>query len=331
MGGNALQDGLTRRFNSDEYFELCHDVTRTLSKYGGFISDHDVIPAYRTKETFGDMDVVYSSYTESPLSVEDVKSMFPESKQIIRNTSVISFEHKEFQIDLIHSKQDQYLYALDYFSYNDCGNLTSKIARRFGLKHGHAGLTLPMRDVDNVFDEISITTDHDAFLDFVGLEKKPFHNGFETLEDMFEWVSSSKYFDPKPYAFENLTAVGRIRDKKRTTYHAFLKWLDQREFNVIPFPEDKSYHLARIFEAFPESLETYKEACHRLALQKYVKTKMNGRMVSVLTGLTDKKLGEFMKELRKDFRMEPETLVYLTETQIVDIIMDKYQQFNQTS
>lgn len=297
----------------DDYF---YD---SLSRLFGY----EVIPAYSEKETFGDMDIIYTTDDDIPLTVEVFTKLFA-PKEIIRNSNVTSLEFKEFQVDFIHSPVDEFEYALSYFSYNDCGNLVGKLARRFGLKHGHNGLVLPLRDGNNMFGEVTLTLNHGRTLDFLGLEAEKFNDGFDNLDQIFEFIAASPHYNPDDYKLENISAAGRVRDKKRETYQKFLifgeNWCGER----VPKSEDKSVFLRDIFEAFPEAYPEYKQKMFELATQKFIKDKFNGELVSEWTGLKEKELGLFMRVLRDDFYFKPENIVYLSTDQLKTRVMEKF-------
>ena len=189
----------------------------------------EVIPSYNDKKSFGDMDIIYATYNDVPLEVEVFIELF-KPKEIVRNSNVISLEYKEFQIDFIHSPKEEYDYALSYFSYNDISNLIGKLSRRFGLKHGHNGLRLPLRDGDNMIGEITLTLDHNRTLAFLGLDVEQFNKGFDNLDEIFSFVAASPHYNPDDYKLENISSAGRVRDKKRETYQKFLKFGEKRCF-----------------------------------------------------------------------------------------------------
>ncbi len=328
MGGNALPLAKTRRYQADEYKELCAVINRLMFGFGYFI-DWTVIDAYRTKESFGDMDILYTTYGGRPLDVDDIKVIFDNEppKQIVRNTNVISCDFREFQIDFIHSPHAEYEYAKNYYAWNDIGNLIGKIARRFGMKHGHRGLTLPIRDGDNEFAEILLTTNHALALEFMDLDHTRFDVGFDTLNDIFEYVSASKYFNPEAYKLENVSHVGRVRDRKRKTYQEFLKYIDENQgrWNVLEMPA-KQLMVPQVLDYFGKWPE-FNTVVSKLAAQKQSKSKFNGDIVSRLTGLTGKDLGEFMKELRQTGRFTVEYMVYLPDDLIESQIMQYYEGF----
>jgi hypothetical protein len=330
MGGNALTEGLTRRHDKSEFFIKSLEVIDRMLHARG-VSRVQLIESYRSKETFGDSDILYSTLTDEPYSVEDIRELFPESKEISRNTSVISLEYCELQVDLIHVKMCEFNYALNYFAHNDLGNLCGKIAHQLGLKHGHRGLTLPIRDGDNIVGEVMLTRYHRTALHFLGLNPDTFACGFDTLEDIFKFVRSSKYFSPESYKLENLNTIAKMRDKKRTTYRAFLGY---NEANPVSNPyvkvSNKLVHLEHIFDYFGEAvLEEYTKVTRELAFTRYIKTRFNGDIVSKLTGYTGKGLGQFMQHLRKnEFLLNPHSIPLLDDVMIVDIVMKNAKQFD---
>lgn len=325
MGGNALKNTTTRRYSADEYFVVVEEVQQKLHAGIGAVERSNVLEAYRTKQSFGDADILYSTLPGQGINVADIQRVF-NPNEIVKNGDVISFDYKELQIDLIYSPADCYYYALSYFAFNDLGNLVGKLTKRFNLSHGHKGLYLPLRDGSNMFDSILISHDHSATLKFVGLNPDTFAAGFDTLDEIFNFVSTSPQYNPEIYALENIGAAGRIRDKKRDTYRKFLEFGANYTGSVIPYAKgaDKSIFLERIFKAFPDALPRFKEAVHKLTIQRAVKEKFNGSMVSEMTKLKGEDLGHFMKLLKEDFNFTPELLLFLSPEQIETKVLAKY-------
>lgn len=329
MGGNCIKNAHTRRYDADEYYSLCDDVIRKISFGDNTWLSVEVIPSYRNKESFGDMDILYSTFTEKPFTKNKIHEMFPESKEIVVNTNVTSFEYEEFQIDLIHVRNDIIDYALNYFSFSDLGNLIGRIAHRFGLKHGHNGLFLPLRDGDNKFAEILLTDDYSTALKFLDLDPNRFKQGFDDLEDMFEYVTSSKWFHPDSYDLAELSHMHRTRDRKRVTYQKFLEYIKDWSGEVIPRRPNKQDYMEEIFDFFPGAREQFRQVMADLAMKKMAKEKFNGDVVSEITGLVDRELGEFMKTLRNLFWFRPENLIYSTDSQIRERIEAHFKKWTE--
>lgn len=325
MGGNALKNTTTRRYAADEYFTVVEEVQQKLHAGIRVVERSNVIEAYRTKESFGDADILYSTYPGQGIHVADIQQVF-NPNEIVKNGDVISFDYKELQIDLIYSPADCYDYALSYFAFNDLGNLVGKLTKRFNLSHGHKGLYLPLRDGTNMFDSILITHDHDATLKFVGLNPNTFVAGFDTLDEIFNFVATSPQYNPEIYALENISSIGRIRDKKRDTYRKFLEFGANYTGYVTPYVKgsDKSIFLERIFAAFPDALPRFQDAVNRLTVSRAVKAKFNGTLVAEMTKLSGQDLGHFMKLLKEDFNFTPAVLLYLSPEQIETKVLAKY-------
>lgn len=322
MGGNALKNTYTRRYDRDEYKQLESSVLiRLLSDIR--IDKVRLIPAYHNKESFGDMDVLVS-YAEKINIIDIVKEIF-NPNEIVKNDTVVSFDYKEFQIDLIRVPAEVSDYAHAYFGYNDLGNLIGKLCHKFGLKHGHTGLYLPLRDGDNMFAEILINSDHRKTLKFLGLDCERFDLGFDDLDSIFNYVSSSKYFNPDFYQLENLNNIARTRDRKRETYNKFLKFCDTYTGpKWTTFSHDKSDYLQMIFDAFPEAYPVVQEKVMQLSAKKHMRTKFNGEIVSMLTGLKAKELGMFMKHLKTLWNFSDTILMYLDDAVIQQNIIKEH-------
>lgn len=326
MGGNALRNTTTRRYSRDEYFAAADKVATKLATLHQVRSIH-VIEAYRTKESFGDLDILYTTWNNGQLDAPTLQACF-EPNELVRNTNVISLNVDELQVDFIHSPDYEFDYAQHYFSFNDLGNLIGKLAHRFGLKHGHDGLWMPIRDVNNIVGTILLTSDHNETLRFLGLDPMRYALGFDTLQEIFDFVVTSPYFNPDDYKLENLNAIARIRDKKRTTYNKFLEYCSnlphKEQWNNVK-EKDKSVHFPVIFEAFPEARDEFQQIMAKIAINRMVKVKFDGELVQYLTGLQHKELGQFMKTLKYDFWFSDEMIICLDQETIKENIRNKFK------
>jgi hypothetical protein len=329
MGGNALKNTVTRKYESDEYFKLVDKIIGKLISVSDVMGCR-VIEAYREKTVFGDMDILYTTIDDSPLDNDIFLELF-NPNELVKNSEVTSLDVEELQIDFIHIPQSQYEYANAYYSFNDFGNLHGKLQRYFGLKHGHKGLYLPLRDGGNMFAEILITLDHNKALEFVGLNPDTFNKGFDNLDQIFDYTVTSPNYSPEWYLLENISYSNRIRDRKRPTYQKFLKYGEKYTGPRAKRVTDKTQFLQKIFEFFPEAYPDYQAALQKLAVQKFAKEKFNGGIVAKSTGFVNKQLGEFMYILRKDWYFSTENIIFLSDDQILDRILDKKSEFLESS
>ena len=310
MGGNALKNVETRRYQAEEYHKLEKEV---LDKFKNRFPDRRVeaIKAYREKESFGDMDLLFEgdNFTENVINV--LNELF-QPKQIERNSSVWSFEYKNFQIDLIFTSKANFDASANYFAWNDLGNLMGRVAHKLGFKYGHDGLSFVFRDGTYQYAEVNLSKDHKEILSFLDYDYDRFVQGFDNLQQIFEYTTSSKYFNKEIYAFDNRNHASRIRDKKRKTYNEFLQWVETVDhLNAYPWAdmrekfgrEYKQEFVERAFQFFPDFKVKFEKIQADFEMWKKLKEKFNGDLVREWTGLENRELGNFMIKV-KDRRNE---------------------------
>ena len=210
MGGNALKHTTVKRLDRADFLRVSETVTKALLAAipGARVS---VIPAYGSKADFGDLDVlVTTEHVQAAGGGDFLQKLARETfhaTDLFKNGNVLSFDYRAtanqtepgFQVDVIIMPESFFDYALFYYSYNDLGNLIGRTAHKAGLTHGHAGLWFYMRDKDYLFRSILLTRDHPTALSFLGYDPERFAQGFEQLEDLFEYVAGSEFFNSDIY------------------------------------------------------------------------------------------------------------------------------------
>lgn len=317
MGGNALSVPGMRldRAVYSLYEEIfCKMLQRHLPSGTRF----SVVRSYNKKASFGDMDILVESHPEfDPVAIKTALV----ASEMFRNGDVTSYGINVmqnnlagmFQVDIIKIAPEAFDFACKYFAFNDLGNLMGRIAHKQGFKYGHDGLWYVLRDPDDascVVKEILVSRDHDAVVAFLGYDvstwKTHWIKGFDDLEEIFKFVSSSPYFNKDIYLLQNRNHHARVRDKKRKTYMEFLEWCKDREFAYFfPWEADhekkefmRNYFLLDAFELWPEFKREVELALSKHTMRKAAKQKYNGARVSELTGLQGKELGAFMAEFK---------------------------------
>jgi hypothetical protein len=341
VGGNALKNTKTRRYNRDEYLVLEADVIE-MFKNAFPKSRIEAIKAYRTKESFGDMDilieVVDGDIYSSDWCHDLIKQTF-KPNQIAKNSNVVSFDYREFQIDAIFTPSNIYQSSIDYFAWNDLGNFTGRLAHKLGFKYGHNGLVFVFRDGNYMFREIPVSTDTKAIMEFLDLDFDVFSNGFNTMEEVFKFASSSKYFNKHMYAEENRNHKSNIRDRKRKNYHDFVVWMNNTP-NLPEYPwEDmkeqggpkyKDEFIKLAYDKFPQFEVKHKQALVDYENHKIIKEKYNGEFVNDLTGLMHKELGEFMAFVKNSFNSRQtmdEFVLLSSKEELTNMVLTQLKNF----
>jgi hypothetical protein len=302
MGGNAISNAIRLE---KQYYNHVSEGMETILKQTYPNAKIKTIPSYAEKESFGDLDILISGVDVGTLREFCQQAL--NAKEIHSNGNVISFglditsllmKEAVFQVDLITVPEEDFDFALNYFSYNDLGNLIGQTAHGIGLKFGHDGLWYKYIIETELVKEICITKDFFVALDILDYSRADFLRGFRSLEDIFHYTVSSEFFTTWNYQLENRNAAGRVRDKKRKTYTAFLEWMKDKN---LP-SEQKFRNLGLLLSAHRD---------HGVALQfmyatldyfraERVRVKFNGAYVGEWTGLTGKELGSFMAAYRGD-------------------------------
>lgn len=305
MGGQAIKNTPVRRYQRAEYEQLKAEVLAQLQ--ADFPSRQmAAIPAYRSKESFGDLDILFET-SGLAIELEQYLQERFQPKEIVRNSHVFSFDYQEFQVDLIGSSHEDFAISLHYFSWNDLGNIIGRLYHKMGFKYGHDGLHFLFKADNYQFGEICLSKDIHAILAFADLDTERFLAGFEDLEAIFQYAVSSSFFNKDIYLLENRNHPSRIRDRKRPTYNALLKWLEQQtDLPAYPWAsvreqggrQAQSNFLARAFEYFPDFQTQYEAMQQAFTVWQTAREKFNGRLVQAWTGLENQALGQFMQQLK---------------------------------
>lgn len=303
MGGNALKNCVVRRYLDKEYKQIDMDTRYSLSL---LFPKSSVLPvlAYKNKESFGDLDILLCSENLPSDWVETVVKWF-KPKEYVKNGNVLSFEHRQFQVDLIVTKPEELMTSYFYFAYNDLGNLLGRLAHSIGLKLGHDGLSYNWRVEDYQFKNEVISTDWREICNVLGVSYEHYCQGFDTLEDIFKFVAASPFFHSDIYLLENRNNYARTRDKKRKTYTEFLKWIENYDHTesqiankIARYSNNKSIWLPYQFSVIKGFEETYNRVQTEWAEEVEYKKRFNGDLVRKWTGLDKQELGMFMKYLK---------------------------------
>ena len=196
---------------------------------------------------------------------------------------------------------------------------------QYALKYGQEGLFMNLYNKRGKLGSIMVSKDYPKIFKFLGLSYEKYEQGFNTLEEIFEYIAESPYFNWKRYQFSELNKINRDRNKKRASYTAFLEWIDLHvadENHEHKFAEDKSTYFIMINDAFPEAdIVTQVRRLEYLECRKlYVQSKFNGGDVMRMYGLEGKKLGDALSGFKDHITAEYNSYNdYIIHTDTFDI------------
>lgn len=313
MGGSAIKTVPMRRLGRVDFERVGEQVTRALREaFPGLRVA--IIPAYRSKADFGDLDVILESGPALGADAEESLTAFAQAvghaREVAPNGNVYSFDYRAskddvegFQVDIILTPSADFDTSLAYFAFNDLGNLMGRTAHKMGFSWGHRGLLYPVRDGNHQFAVVEMSKNLDVVLPFLGYDVARYRQGFDNLEEIFGYVAGSTYFNRDIFLLENRNHTSRTRDRKRKTYRAFLEWLDAHpDLPAYGYPEDRDERHALFLDlarqTFPSFGPDLDRAWQDLATSRFVRTHFNGDNIRAWTGLSDKDLSGFIGRLR---------------------------------
>jgi hypothetical protein len=301
MGGKAMKlVGVeTERKTTREHLRIQNELIPIISDM--FNTEVKGVKYYRNKETHGDCDLLILNDGNLGNVVDKLKERFG---PVHNNGNVYSFEYDKYQVDIIPQPSSNWESSSDFFDFDPTGNLMGKIAHKFGLKYGFQGLVYPFRTYSGrLTTDIVISKDSKKIFDFLGFDYDEYIKGFDTVEEIFEYIINSKYFCIDGFLMDNLNHIDRKRNAKRQTYQGFLEYINTKPFaSMISYNfKNKEEYIDVINDFFPEiefisQLEKLKRKDEE---NKLISEKFNGDLVMKWTGLKNKELGQCLSDFKR--------------------------------
>jgi SepF-like predicted cell division protein (DUF552 family) len=323
MGGKALlKFGIeTERKSTVEHIEIENYMLSYSSSKFNTLSRP--VKFYRNKESHGDCDIIVLNNGK----LGDIYSILTNDfGQINKNGNVYSFEYTNYQIDFIFLNTTNYEISQFFFDWDPIGNLLGKLAHSLGLKFGFDGLQFPFRGHSGtICENIQISKDPRKIYEFLGCDFDRYLEGFDSLEDIFNYITSSKHFDFGKFKYENLYARDRKRNKKRDTFNKFIEHCNKKDADSQYSKKNKDHYIHEIDSYFPESqlLKRIEELNRKNDLSKIINEKFNGNLIMKLTGLSGKELGNFIFQFKRIYGKDFDSFILnISETRLHNLIIN---------
>lgn len=357
MGGNAIVD--SKRMAKTEYKTYCKILKKYFNPRSAYIPQ-----SIKSKESFGDIDILCSFS----------KSNFKEILKKIEQDGFIKIEseaHDSFgvrfyingtwsdihQVDWIQCRENREFH-LNYLGFNDLGNFIGRIAAYHQLKFGENGLyktihfdkngnhltgVTKYKSTNNLSEaskvaskkDILLTADWNLALEYLGFNSEDWHDGFETLEEVAEFVMNSKYFNPKMFDLQDRDAKSRARDKKRSNYEYVSNYFNNHA--TVSFDSKPQVFLGAlntIFTSFPSfSTEYRKEVKEMKSLAQYESRFKGKHILKLLNQLgVDVVAGKFIsKEHNMKENLSFSWLMAHLKKSMNSFINDNFSQYGSTT
>jgi len=315
MGGRALKNTYTRRYSKQEFETVSKELIDIIEK----TFKRAATPLYyHNKETFGDIDIIVDMNLNKVVNIRDYINKTFKPNEIFHNGNCYSFDYKEVQVDFMTVSSEDFDSNYHYLAFNDLGNYIGRIAHRLGLKYGQEGLWYNHYQKNQNLGRVMISKDYREIFKFLDLDYDRWLKGFDELEDTFEFVLTSKYFDSSMFQLDSLNRINRERNLKRASYMSFLDWINTNHPNVMgefldgpieDFSRDRDstkFLIKTIDNRFPDANFALhiKEIEYVEAKKAYVNAKFNGAMVMRKYGLEGAEIGKALKDFRRSIEAD---------------------------
>ncbi|KAF2179779.1 hypothetical protein K469DRAFT_715875 [Zopfia rhizophila CBS 207.26] len=236
-GANGTKALNIPRMPADVYKQMVEDITQKLE----MLFHQTAVPRDAPgKVDYGDIDIL----VEGPLRAKDYESweliLALGAERYVRNGMTQSFAiprpdypdiYVQVDLELVHG--DDAVAAVELFEWAKLMKGDSDLLQIIGVAHRSLGLTFNDKGLYLRIEEIEphnrkesmvfLTRDPKEAIAFLGLNVFKWENGFQTEEELFNWVAKGRFFNRDFLNKRNKTSNDRQRLKKRGMYRRFVK------------------------------------------------------------------------------------------------------------
>ncbi|SLM41453.1 hypothetical protein LPUS_12488 [Lasallia pustulata] len=134
--------------------------------------------------------------------------------------------HAYVQLDIHVCSAATFAFEVFRQSHGDLWSILGSSMRMVGLTATNSGLHLRIPEID-AFDRkqslLHLTSDPDAVLDFLGLDRCSRWRVFNSVDEMFLYAASAPFFRREAYVRERMRAKDRKRVAQRELYRRFVE------------------------------------------------------------------------------------------------------------
>eukprot|EP01117_Protostelium_nocturnum_P018263 TRINITY_DN7608_c0_g1_i1.p1 TRINITY_DN7608_c0_g1~~TRINITY_DN7608_c0_g1_i1.p1 ORF type:complete len:330 (+),score=82.73 TRINITY_DN7608_c0_g1_i1:96-1085(+) len=289
MGGKAISK--SKRLDLDTYKRVTAELIQRISP---FFERCEIPRSTPDKTSWGDVDII----VVKKKGVTFDPKIELESAETNRNGNILSFEYQGHQIDLKHSTPENYDWVKFNADFGYVGHILGIIVKRLFAKLSEEGLSCRVES-HGFSTEMVLCNDPKEFCEFVGLDYDRHVLGFSSLNSCFEWITSWPYFQKN--LLESPSNDERKRQEQKDMVGEFFDYWKT-------LPDDPAKIEAKSFvplaiDHFNKRKE-FDSTLTKFNFQHRVKTKMNGKVVSKITGLVGQSLGKFVSTFKKSYSEE---------------------------
>lgn len=229
MGGNAIKNVKTSRLTLEQHKEITKRILDRVENTTGTLN-------YPNKKSFGDVDIYITINAANEIErkrklTEYVERVGGLVDNIVFNNHITSFiipyidedEEKLFQVDFFECLNREFISF--YYSYNYLSQILFRMLTSVNLRYNNKGLFIELNqrtakiiykvETPEFSTLIHISDDPNEICNILELSYEDFKKGFNTKEEIFEWLSVSRYYRKlrtKEFGSLNIAIIDDILD-----------------------------------------------------------------------------------------------------------------------
>ena len=233
MGGKAFSHGpeplSTPRMPPTVYGHLLDHFLVKLAAFFERVASPIEAPE---KVTFGDVDLLVAEPRDNPFDITTIAKAFDAERTLpfppIYSLAVPypGLEGSFVQLDLLLCKSANFEWELFHKSHGDLWNLIGTSIRPFGLTANDTGLYIRIPEIELENRKramVFLTAKPDFVLDFLALDRDDWSRPFNTVEVMFAYACSCRFFRAQSYEKHDLRSNDRKRMSQREVFKRFVE------------------------------------------------------------------------------------------------------------
>jgi hypothetical protein len=231
MGGKAFPDIHVPRMRPQVYDHVKQTALKILSTR--FVSAC-VMPEAPGKLDYGDVDLVIELSSSVPFPSQQV-ALELGAKHIKNNHPTHSFavpleivekEPQTFaQIDVQVCLPGDLAWTTFMQAYGDVGSILGTFNFGYGFTSNNHGFFVRIKEQEAQnwsASQVFLSRDPDLVMEFLGLDKHRYHQGFESERQIFDWAVSSRLFNRRLVEKRRENSEMRNRMEKRPMFRRFV-------------------------------------------------------------------------------------------------------------
>ena len=241
MGGKAFTSGpsplSTPRLPKELYLHLRDHYHHLLRDLYRRVASPIEAPE---KSSYGDIDILVAEPLKELPTREALSAHLQAVRSFVNHSShTTSFAvpypecaDRYVQIDVQLCLEDTFEWHMFHHSHGDLWNLLGTTIRPFGLTANDKGMHLRIREIEPLDKKKSLlflTKEPQDVVRFLGLDLAQYEAAFDSIEALYQFVTSCRFFNPTNYPKNGLKANDKKRMAQRGVYRKFVEdWIPRR-------------------------------------------------------------------------------------------------------